>query len=602
MYSNSGGEITDQEHPVEEVYRRRKPRKPTSLEQPLRESNSSRREKFRVSLAAPVKRISWNRFLSTRGRTSIAVGACFEYQPPQKKAKRKGRPPRPQSKYNFEKERAYFEKVDEEELIEESPSPIPRTWVAGIPKENVEIPKLCTALEKWLLSKKLNFGLGSSNTLARILRTPGMRPSPSSGINFESSSVKTPERSSKVNSRLSSGLIKFDLSLLDRSVHEMNTTKSLPEVGNEGLDIDAAVKEHYEDIDAAVKELSLLSTSEELDRFNALLEVCEQSSPSKLQDVFSKYCDLEDIEKVGEGTYGEAFKAGNFVCKIVPIDGKLLVNQEKQKTSEELLEEVVLSRTLNYLRGNNDNVQNVCTTFIETKDLRVCQGCYDAALIKAWEDWDENHVSENTHPREFPENQFYVIFVLEHGGQDLENFVLLNCDEARSLLVQVTTALAVAEAAYEFEHRDLHWGNILLSRSDSVTMQFTLDGRQMLIRTFGLAISIIDFTLSRINTGEAILFLDLSSDPALFNGQKGDIQAETYRKMKKVTQDQWKESFPRTNVLWLVYLVDILLLNKSFDRTSKDERDLRSLKKRLNQYQSAREALFDPSFSDLFVD
>lgn len=36
--------------------------------------------------------------------------------------------------------------------------------------------------------------------------------------------------------------------------------------------------------------------------------------------------------------------------------------------SEELLEEVVLSRTLNYLRGNEDNVQNVCTTFIETKE------------------------------------------------------------------------------------------------------------------------------------------------------------------------------------------------------------------------------------------
>lgn len=33
-----------------------------------RESNSSRKEKLRVSLAAaaPVKRISWNRFLSTR--------------------------------------------------------------------------------------------------------------------------------------------------------------------------------------------------------------------------------------------------------------------------------------------------------------------------------------------------------------------------------------------------------------------------------------------------------------------------------------------------------------------------------------------------------
>lgn len=184
-----------------------------------------------------------------------------------------------QSKYNFEKERAYFEKLDEEELIEESPSPIPRTWVAGIPKGNVEIPKLCSALEKWLLSKKFNFGLGSSNTLARILQSSAMRPSPIGGINFEPSSLKTPERSSRVNSRLSSGQISFDLSLLDGSVHERSTPKSLPGVGNEDC----------EDIDAAVKELSLVSTSEELDRFNALLEVCGQSSPSKLQDVFSKY-------------------------------------------------------------------------------------------------------------------------------------------------------------------------------------------------------------------------------------------------------------------------------------------------------------------------
>jgi serine/threonine-protein kinase haspin len=83
--------------------------------------------------------------------------------------------------------------------------------------------------------------------------------------------------------------------------------------------------------------------------------------------------------------------------------------------------------------------------------------------------------------------QCYVVFVLQHGGKDLESFVLLNFDEVHSLLVQVmmyilfkhflsilhwaatfkiycvyrarqvTAGLAIAEAAYEFEHRDLHW-------------------------------------------------------------------------------------------------------------------------------------------------
>lgn len=39
----------------------------------------------------------------------------------------------------------------------------------------------------------------------------------------------------------------------------------------------------------------------------------------------------ESISKVGEGTYGEAFKVGEYVCKIVPFDGNFRVNGELQK-------------------------------------------------------------------------------------------------------------------------------------------------------------------------------------------------------------------------------------------------------------------------------
>ena len=41
--------------------------------------------------------------------------------------------------------------------------------------------------------------------------------------------------------------------------------------------------------------------------------------------------ELGSIKKLGEGTYGEAFRAGSTVCKVVPFDGDLLVNGEIQK-------------------------------------------------------------------------------------------------------------------------------------------------------------------------------------------------------------------------------------------------------------------------------
>ncbi|KAL2511778.1 Protein kinase superfamily protein [Abeliophyllum distichum] len=557
------------------VYRRQKANVNTHKDAPRRQSNSSSGNENRPSLA-PVKRISWNRSLSTRGRTSIAATACADYQPQRRIPRRKAKPPLPRGKAlqppNFDKERAYFQEVDSFELLEESPSPKKSgTWTVGVQADNVVIPHLSSVLQKWLVYKKLNRSYGFPGSLSKILETPEVSKDPVCHDGF-SNSVQT----------------RFYSSFTDGDATGM------------------PIKEACEDIEVAVTKLSLTSRpsswdGHRWDSFSALLTACGQCAPSTLTNMLLSYCDPESIVKVGEGTYGEAFKVGGNVCKIVPFDGDIRVNGEVQKKSEELLEEVILSCTLNRLRGQESDVVNACTSFIQTIDLRVCQGHYDAALISAWEDWDGEHGSENDHPKEFPENQCYVVFVQEHGGQDLESFVLLNFDEARSLLVQVTIALAVAEAAYEFEHRDLHWGNILLSRKGSNTLQFTLEGRQINVKTFGLLISIIDFTLSRINTGEDILFLDLSSDPELFNGPKGDIQADTYRKMRDVTDECWEGSFPKTNVLWLQYLVDILLRKKSYDKTSKDERELRSLKKRLNSYGSAKDATSDPFFSDLFV-
>ncbi|PIN10470.1 Non-specific serine/threonine protein kinase [Handroanthus impetiginosus] len=209
--------------------------------------------------------------------------------------------------------------------------------------------------------------------------------------------------------------------------------------------------------------------------------------------------------------------------------------------------------------------------------LRVCQECYDSALVSAWEAWDAENESDNDNPKVYP------------ADQDLDKFVTQNFDEARSLL-----ALAIAEAAYEFEHRDLHWGNILLRRECSATCSSFLKKKVYLY----LLISTLWFKFCK---NEDVLFLDLSSNPEPFEDPKGNKQANTYRKMRDVTDKCWEGSFPKTNVLWLQFLVSDLLLKK-YEKSSKDKKELRSLKKRLNSYGSAKEAVSDPFFSGLLIE
>ncbi|XP_042401614.1 serine/threonine-protein kinase haspin homolog isoform X1 [Zingiber officinale] len=582
---------------------------------------------WRVSFA-PTKRPSWNRSLSTRGRESIVVatGVYFRPQVKQrgapKRGKKGGRAKKTgQDSPDFTKEKNYFLEVDSFELLEESPSPKNfSTWTMGA-KQVAAVHDLPAILERWKISKLVS-QCGSSQHLFKIMETPFSVPSVLGSCGSSNNLTdKTPERD--LRTKLPS---KFDSykesrkpelvsnssirNLVDNSIVASFDSLSIKEkeVENgicENAEILQEVHVSSESKKATQIDASQFKTSdgEYLKAFDQLLIICRQSAPISLGEVFSRHCELSSIVKIGEGTYGEAFKAGQTVCKVVPIDGDLLVNGEVQKKSEEVLEEVMLSLTLNSLRGRQKetNTKNACSGFIETKDFCICRGPYDDGLISAWEDWDAVHGSENDHPKEFVENQCYIVFVLADGGKDLESFVLGNYDEARSLLVQATIALAVAESACEFEHRDLHWGNILLTDTKDTSTNFTLHGKKMRAKTFGLAISIIDFTLSRINTGEAILFLDLSADPGLFEGPKGDKQFETYRKMKDLTEDCWEGSFPKTNVLWLIYLVDILLTKKSFKRTAKDERDLRSFKKRLNEYGSATDSLSDSFFSGLLI-
>ena len=104
----------------------------------------------------------------------------------------------------------------------------------------------------------------------------------------------------------------------------------------------------------------------------------------------------------------------------------------------------------------------------------------------------------------FPSDQFFIVFEFSNGGKDLESFEFNSQSEAWSVLHQTALGLAVAENALEFEHRDLHWGNVLICKTEDQLVESTLQGEKKLVPSHGVRVSLIDFTLSRLKKGTQI--------------------------------------------------------------------------------------------------
>jgi len=298
--------------------------------------------------------------------------------------------------------------------------------------------------------------------------------------------------------------------------------------------------------------------------------------------------------------------------------------------------------------------------FCATRAVGICSGPYSRTLATEWDSWKRKKGTENLHPgsRAGDARVLHAVFVADDGGCDLESAlkassssspssILRTQTDVVSLLAQVTGALAAAEGALRFEHRDLHWGNVLLKSEAPETANAKRGAKQkksvpsspLLLRVGGrsfalredaarLRVRLIDFTLSRCDSegGERAgaeeggpktttaknqkqpqppaSYCDLSSDPVLFKGPKGEPQSETYRAMAKVSRGDWESFHPSTNALWVSYLCGILLLSISESSSALGDGDtvrlLRGLKRRAAGASSAMSLLEDEVFKGVW--
>ncbi|XP_028403274.1 serine/threonine-protein kinase haspin-like [Dendronephthya gigantea] len=260
-----------------------------------------------------------------------------------------------------------------------------------------------------------------------------------------------------------------------------------------------------------------------------------------------------------------------------------------------MIPEIVISKELSKLGDfdEDDCSANACSNFIKVKRVMLVQDCYPKKLLQEWDSWKNGHICENERPDMYHSDQYFVVFEFIDGGEDLERFEFKSFQEALSVLQQVALSLSVAEKSLTFEHRDLHWGNVLIKRTKCKTVHYKLCGNDISVDSAGVFVSIIDFTLSRLAKDGVTVFCDLSKDPDIFNG-KGDYQFQVYRLMKKTNGNNWEIYKPYSNVLWMRYLIDKVLNAKKYKKAQASvQRNIRTYYRQVLSFESAFQAVQD---------
>ncbi|CAG8226130.1 unnamed protein product [Penicillium olsonii] len=352
---------------------------------------------------------------------------------------------------------------------------------------------------------------------------------------------------------------------------------------------------------------------------NEALSPIAAQSIQKFDSWASRSANMFDVVKLAEGSYGEVYKLhmreeacrpvvskskfaklksyGDGVFKVVPLRAKSGPGSKKFTTIDEIVAEVKMLKYLDPIPG-----------FARFREIHVVQGRFPESFQNAWDHYkktkDDCMNPNPSNKRSYPDTQLWAIIEMDDAGCELEKFAWSSIFQIYDIFWGVAMALARAEEYAMFEHRDLHLGNVCIrsTREDGRMDPPTENdiARHSSASGFGfstLETTIIDYSLSRAD-------LLLSDDPnglteiassdldkkQLFDaiGQDEDeiMQRNTYRYMRATLYSDnpaetekppdipgiWAEYAPRTNLVWLLFLLQSLFKNRKPEPQSQSQR------------------------------
>ncbi|XP_035223089.1 uncharacterized protein LOC118195859 [Stegodyphus dumicola] len=220
----------------------------------------------------------------------------------------------------------------------------------------------------------------------------------------------------------------------------------------------------------------------------AILKLTSNKSIVDFNEAYEWSC--YTAQRMGGSSFAELFSLSTEESKQII---KIIVVESEQIKLMNLLAEVKIFKCLNMLRNEGPNH---CMNFCELKRVMMVRGEFPSLLKEAWV--DDTSDSYAFDPRHYDATQMYLIFEMADGGTCLSHHMPKTQKEALSIMLQVGLAMAIAEEALLFEHRDLHSENILVKKTDESLSYFILRDYPIVVPNLGWEVTIIDFSLSKV--------------------------------------------------------------------------------------------------------
>lgn len=186
-------------------------------------------------------------------------------------------------------------------------------------------------------------------------------------------------------------------------------------------------------------------------------------------DITDDDFDCGGVSTAGPGSvvHGIPGGEGNKIFKVIPFGHEELPTQS---SIQDVIQELQIARLVDSMPG-----------FISIEDVSVVRGRYPGDLLREWDTYNSAKGSANTRPDVFNESQLFCVIVQNDAGIDLETKQIPSWIDAESIFWQTVIVLAQAEQYCQFEHRDLHWGNLVIKDINAKSKKKPSDGNSLLV-------------------------------------------------------------------------------------------------------------------------